>query len=221
MKNNRKLLMVMLTVVFIILAACGNTSDGANAKPNNQSSNKGSTEYANADTSDKDSTIIDNNTTENFSEGAENTQLNDQEGNSNTSTDSNDKESPKSSNNDSEITESKKDEYLKKLNEMEEADRDEEAGTTMAELEEQETDRYKKWDEELNVIYGVLKEQLSREQMDKLRDEQRHWIKSRDEVAKEASLKYKGGSTESLEYVATRASLTRERCYELVAHYIK
>ncbi|MFJ7970715.1 lysozyme inhibitor LprI family protein [Psychrobacillus sp. NPDC096389] len=123
---------------------------------------------------------------------------------------------------DSEVKkESKKEEYLKKLNDMEEADRNLVAGTTMVELEEQEVERYKKWDVELNEIYGVLKEQLSKEQMDKLKEEQRNWIKHRDKAAKEASLKYEGGSMESLEYVATQASLTRERCYELVAKYMK
>jgi len=118
-------------------------------------------------------------------------------------------------------SESKKEVYLKKLNDMEEADRNLESGTTTVELEEEEVERYKKWDTELNEIYGLLKEQLSTEQMDKLREEQRNWIKHRDEAAREASLKYKGGSMESLEYVATQASLTRERCYELVAKYMK
>lgn len=222
MKNNRKFSMVMLTIVLVILAACGNSSDESNAKSNNQSSNSSSTQNANGDSSNKDLTDIDKNTTENSSKGADNNQLNDQEDTSNnTSTNSNDGESLESSNSDGEITENKKEEYLKKLNEMEESDRNSEAGTTILELEEQEAERYKKWDVELNEIYGVLKEQLSTEQMDKLRGEQRNWIKHRDEVAKEASLKYKGGSTESLEYVATQASLTRERCYELVANYMK
>lgn len=49
-------------------------------------------------------------------------------------------------------------------------------------------ERYKNWDKELNEIYGVLKEQ-----MDKLIEEQRNWVKQRDEASKEASLKYKGG----------------------------
>ncbi|UOR11113.1 lysozyme inhibitor LprI family protein [Halobacillus amylolyticus] len=88
-------------------------------------------------------------------------------------------------------------------------------------MEEQEEERYKNWDKALNEIYGVLKEQLSPEQMDQLTEEQRNWVEFRDEAAKEASLEYEGGSTESLEYVATQASLTKERCYELVANYMK
>lgn len=212
----------MLTVVLVILAACGNSSDESSAKFNNQSSNNSTSENADGDSSNKDLTNTDENTTENSSEGAEDNQLNDQEDTSkNKSTSSNDGGSLKSSNSDTEMTGNNKEEYLKKLNDMEESDRHSESGTTISELEEQEAERYKKWDVELNEIYEVLKEQLSTEQMDKLKDEQRNWIKHRDEAAKESSLKYKGGSTESLEYVATQASLTRERCYELVAKYMK
>lgn len=126
-----------------------------------------------------------------------------------------------SSHSDKESQEDKKGDYLKKLNEMEEADRQLESGVTMAELEEQEEERYRKWDEELNKIYGVLKEQLKPEEMDKVREEQREWIINRDNTAKESSLKYEGGSTETLEYIATQATLTRERCYELVAKYME
>ncbi|MBB4825056.1 uncharacterized protein YecT (DUF1311 family) [Sporosarcina luteola] len=122
---------------------------------------------------------------------------------------------------DQESAELTQEQYLKKLNEMEEADRNGEVGTTTVELENQETERYEKWDVELNRIYGLLKEQLSSEQMDQLREEQRAWMEQRDEKAKKSSLAYQGGSMESLEYVATQASLTRERCYELVAKYMK
>ena len=77
------------------------------------------------------------------------------------------------------------------------------------------------WDALLNEVYGVLKEQLSTEEMDQLRTEQRNWIKHRDETALKASLKYKGGTQEHLEYVAVLANLTEERCYQLVANYMK
>ncbi len=77
------------------------------------------------------------------------------------------------------------------------------------------------WDKWLNEIYEVLKEQLPPEKMDPLRAEQRNWIKYRDDPALEASLKYKGGTHEHLEYVTVLANLTEERCYELVANYMK
>nr|WP_279401731.1 DUF1311 domain-containing protein [Piscibacillus salipiscarius] len=69
-------------------------------------------------------------------------------------------------------------------------------------------------------MYGVLENQLAKEEMDLLREEQRLWITTRDETALEASLKYKGGTQEHLEYVAVLANLTEERCYELVEEYL-
>ncbi|WP_245804744.1 lysozyme inhibitor LprI family protein [Halobacillus hunanensis] len=148
------------------------------------------------------------------------TQINDQESTSE-HTNSNDEKSSTSNKGNSEAAELSKGEYLEKLNKMEEADRYAEVVETMPEMVAQEKERYKKWDEELNKIYGVLEEQLPPDQMDKLREKQRDWVEHRDKAAKEASLKYEGGSTEELEYVATQASLTRERCYELVARYMK
>lgn len=103
---------------------------------------------------------------------------------------------------------------------MEEEDRYAESKDTTVELVEQETERYEKWDKEVNEIYRSLEAQLSTEQMESLREEQREWIVHRDETANESPLKYKDGSMESLEYVATQAELTRERCYLLVAKYL-
>lgn len=221
MNNNRKLLMVMLTGVLVLLAACGDSSEGSNAKSNNKSADNSnsSTQNTNGDSANKDSKGIDENKTENASEGTDNTQTDGQEDTAeSTSANSNDGESVDSG--DSGVTENIKDKYLTKLNEMEESDRNAESKTTTVAMEEQEAERYKNWDKKLNEIYGVLQEQLSKEEMDKLREEQRDWVKHRDEAAKEASLEYKGGTTESLEYVATQASLTKERCYALVANYM-
>lgn len=116
---------------------------------------------------------------------------------------------------------SKKETYFQKLNEIKKELESMPEATTTVEMEEAQSEEYRIWDAALNEIYGVLKEQLSSEQMDKLRAEQQQWIKDRDEGAKEASLMYEGGSMESLEYVATQARLTEERCYELVEVYIQ
>jgi len=72
----------------------------------------------------------------------------------------------------------------------------------------------------INYIYGDLEELLSDEEMEDLRVEQREWIEYRDETAKEASLKYEGGTGEQLEYVATENNVTIERCYELIENYM-
>ncbi|WP_245799224.1 lysozyme inhibitor LprI family protein [Virgibacillus siamensis] len=130
----------------------------------------------------------------------------------------------KSHGSNSEIAGYSQEEYLKKLKdiekEMEDLRKNSEATTTL-DMKEEEVYIYKIWDVELNEIYDALKEYLDKEQMDKLRVEQRNWIKHRDEAAKKASQKYKGGSMESLEYVAAQTTLTRERCYGLVAKYMK
>lgn len=204
---DRNILIAMFTFVLVILTGCGSSSDEISANINNNNS----TEITDDDSSNAKLSDLEEDTTENAAEGASES----------TFTTSDDGEQVNSSNSNSEITGGNKEEYLKKLNDMEESDKNAETGTTMVELNEQAAERYKKWDLELNEIYGVLKKQLSTEQLNKLKEEQRNWIKHRDEVAKEASLKYKGGSMESLEYVATQANLTQERCYELVEKYLK
>lgn len=210
------MLMVMLTVVLGIAAACGNPVVESNAKSNNQPSNNSLAQNVADDATYKDLADKDENTTENSSDGADTDPQNNED-----NQESSDGEFLKASDHNDESKASKKDEYLKKLNELEEADRNAEVKTTMVEMKEQEAERFHNWDELLNEIYGVLKEQLDPEQMAKLREEQRNWVEHRDEAAKEASLKYEGGSMEALEYVATQASLTKERCYELVANYMK
>ncbi|RYG74175.1 DUF1311 domain-containing protein [Lentibacillus lipolyticus] len=213
MKSSRKFLMVMLTVVLVLLAACDNSAEKSSAKSDNQSPDSNLTEGADDNKSNQEM--------EDAQGDTDDTRINNPEDTSkNTSADSNDGVSLNSSASDSEVAGTKKEKYLEKLNEMEESDRYAEAGSTMPELEKQEAERYKNWDEALNEIYGELEEQLSTEQMDTLREEQRNWVEHRDEAAKEASLEYEGGSTESLEYVATQASLTRDRCYALVAKYM-
>lgn len=77
------------------------------------------------------------------------------------------------------------------------------------------------WDGLLNEIYGILEDQLSAEDMEALRIEERAWIKYRDSTAKEASLKYKGGTQEQLEYVTVLNNITADRCFELVENYME
>ncbi|WP_203363900.1 lysozyme inhibitor LprI family protein [Bacillus sp. REN10] len=95
-----------------------------------------------------------------------------------------------------------------------------EQGTTV-EVREAESERYKRWDDLLNEIYGVLKQQLSSNEMEQLRTAQRKWITYRDESAESAAASFEGGSWASVQYVSTQADLTRERCYELVERYMK
>lgn len=87
-------------------------------------------------------------------------------------------------------------------------------------LKEVENIRWENWDQLLNEIYSVLQEQLAVDEMETLREQQREWIEYRDNQALEASLEYKGGTQEHLEYVAVLARITMERCEELIENYL-
>ena len=213
MKKKQRLLVIMTILVFFTLVACSDSTDEAKAKPINEAS-ENSMEQKKEEKPATDEEVVEINKSEN----PERTQIKNKETSSESSTTVNE---PSNSKINIEATDRTKAEYLKELNEMEDADKYGEVKTTTVELEEQETERYQKWDQKLNEIYGVLNEQLDSGQMEQLREEQQEWIKYRDETAKESSLKYQGGSMESLEYVATMANLTRERCYALVAKYMK
>jgi uncharacterized protein YecT (DUF1311 family) len=117
-----------------------------------------------------------------------------------------------------------KSQYMKQLNETkaafeEEAERSNDYSTYA--LKYFEDRRFDAWDAHLNEVYGMLKENLSADQFDQLKQEQRLWIKSRDTSAMEASEKFRGTTSEHLEYSATLANLTEARCYDLVRTYMK
>ena len=111
--------------------------------------------------------------------------------------------------------------YLKKLNDIKKdlAEFDKALAGTQMEMTQAMGEIFKRWDTALNEIYGALENQLSTSEFESLREEQHKWLTYRDEVAKENSLKFEGGSMASLEYISTQARLTEERCYELVDKY--
>lgn len=125
----------------------------------------------------------------------------------------------------SQDTVSQKQMYLNKLNTL--ADnldetRDERyAGPTTLDITEAASDEYKQWDDILNEIYSVLEQQLSQEDMDKLRAEEIEWINTKELKSKEAADKYKGGSIAPYMSIDSQIGSTKERCYELVNQYMK
>lgn len=117
-----------------------------------------------------------------------------------------------------------KEKYLKQLNDIENSLGDlnnQYNNGTQTEMHEAKSEILKKWDNALNEIYGVLKKQLSAVEMNSLKEEQRNWIKQRDQKAKEESSVFTGGTMEATIYVSTQAQLTKERSYELVQKYMK
>ncbi|MCA0993344.1 lysozyme inhibitor LprI family protein [Guptibacillus hwajinpoensis] len=210
MKVKTKRSMIMLTFALVALSACGNATNESSAQSTNQPPSNTSPQLT-EEVDSAEEVVKDT--------SADDIEVNEQKDSSAPSTE--DSTNEEKGNSDQPNVENQKEKYFKKLNSMYESDRNVEVKETMVEMEEQEAERYQNWDKMLNEIYGELQVQLPSDEMDQLREEQRKWVEHRDETAKKASLKYEGGTTESLEYVATQASLTRERCYELVAKYME
>ncbi|WP_277586143.1 lysozyme inhibitor LprI family protein [Psychrobacillus antarcticus] len=117
-----------------------------------------------------------------------------------------------------------KEKYLEQLNKIEDGlsdlNKQYEDGS-QTEMHEAKSEILSKWDDALNEIYGVLQKQLSTNEMSSLKEEQRNWIIHRDQKATEESAVFEGGTMETVQYLSTRAQLTKERCYELVQNYMK
>lgn len=197
MVENRKFILTIFIALIVILAACGNSNDEVSTKSETELSDTNSSDSNDTETNDRnDQAEISNN------------EPSKEEDSSTTNTNTN-------------TSESRKEEYLQILNDTKkESDEMEAEDSSTYAMKKVENDRYDVWDDLLNEIYGVLNEQLSTEEMEQLRNEQRNWIEYRDNTSKEASLKYEGGTQEQLEYVAVLANLTEKRCYELVEDYM-
>ncbi|RFB10233.1 DUF1311 domain-containing protein [Bacillus sp. HNG] len=217
MNNYRKNLISILTVIFVIfLVACQDSSEKSSSELDKPSQDKQTSQNNNDNTSNAASTET-TSKTDNIEKDPIDTSKNDTNEKGETTNNIPEKEAKLSLN----ATASLKDEYLNKLNDIKtETDAMEATDTSTFALKKVENDRWEAWDELLNEVYGVLKGQLTAEEMDQLRNEQRDWIKYRDNNALQASQKYKGGTQEHLEYVAVLADLTEVRCYELVEDYM-
>ena len=207
----------MFTLVLVIMAGCGNSTDELSAKSNNNTKQSTADDSSNNDVTDSEKDTTDNTVNDQSDTiDTDDNNVNETEGTSNNVPAK--EEDPSTNHSEGSL----KEEYLKKLNNTKkEAEELEATDSSTYALKKVENDRWDIWDQLLNEIYGVLQEQLPTEEMDELREEQRKWIKSRDDSALEASQKYKGGTQEHLEYVAVLANLTEERCYELVANYME
>lgn len=91
---------------------------------------------------------------------------------------------------------------------------------SQAELNELSGDLYTAWDDTLNAIWGILKENLDEETMAGLTQEELEWIEEKEAAGKEAGAEYEGGSMYVMVVNQKLAELTKERVYVL-AEYLK
>lgn len=90
--------------------------------------------------------------------------------------------------------------------------------TTQTEWNEYSTQLYSLWDDELNRLWGVLKKHLDSVTMDQLLQEQREWIKEKEDAMETEGNLVVGGSTETLNRNMEGVSFTRYRVYELLEY---
>lgn len=93
-------------------------------------------------------------------------------------------------------------------------------GSTAA-LKAGEAESLRRWDKALNEIYGVLRTQLTSEEMEDLRLKQLDWISLRDQEAAEAAAEFADGTLESVAELSKARELTKERCFFLANTYLK
>ena len=101
-----------------------------------------------------------------------------------------------------------------------EADRLEEElqnAAAQADMNELSGQIYAVWDNALNTIWEILKENKDEESMETLTEEERYWIRRKEETVQEAGAEVEGGSLYSLVVNSKAADLTRKRVYELAA----
>lgn len=119
---------------------------------------------------------------------------------------------------------SKKDIYLEKLDQLEDKLnvklKDKYASPKTHDMIDAANEDFKEWDDMLNEIYSILEEVLSKEDMDKLREEEIDWINIKEIKSKEAADKYKGGTIEPFMALSSLVDSTKRRCYELVNEYM-
>lgn len=86
---------------------------------------------------------------------------------------------------------------------------------TQQEYNELSAELYSLWDNKLNEIWGYLKDSLDETSMAQLTEEEREWIREKEDAVKEAAAEYENGTMQSMTENLKGAQLTRERVYEL------
>lgn len=107
---------------------------------------------------------------------------------------------------------SRKSEYLKKFNEVESKENEIYDNTETGKGLETFEKTASLWDDFLNEIWGVLKQELPENEMDKLTIEQRQWLKDRDDNL---------SSFDTMPtYMSYFRDVSKERCKELIEEYM-
>ncbi len=94
-----------------------------------------------------------------------------------------------------------------------------EASTTV-EMVEYSAKMYELGDTCLNYIWNLIRYNVEGDKYDKILTEQREWIAMKEKMAEDSASQYEGGSFAAVDYNDVLATLTIERCEELL-EYLK
>ena len=87
-------------------------------------------------------------------------------------------------------------------------------GTTDSMLSEAES-LTNEWDRELNIAYNLVLDQLNSSEKEKVRSQQRQWLKSRDTKVKEAESDEEDPKMALFNAAGTKLEMTKERALKL------
>lgn len=90
---------------------------------------------------------------------------------------------------------------------------------TQAEMNEAAAELYATWDSALNLLWNELKKDMPDDEFAKLLDEQREWIKVKEDAVAKAGAEYEGGSIYPLVVNMEAADITEKRVNELYEIY--
>lgn len=91
---------------------------------------------------------------------------------------------------------------------------------TQGDMNQLSAQMYKLWDDELNSIWGRLKDKLDDDTMSKLTEDERNWIADKEAKVKATGADSEGGSLQPLLENSEAAELTQARVYYL-AQYLR
>ena len=112
------------------------------------------------------------------------------------------------------------DEYYQKLQSLEQKEEDLYGQTTDSQsVKDEDAQVNEWWDDELNYVYQQLKQTLSDEEFQTLKEEELDWIDARDSEAEKVAEQWEGGSDQIIAVTEREIELTKERTYELTQRW--
>ena len=97
----------------------------------------------------------------------------------------------------------------------------EDSSLTQTDMNQISLEIYKTWDDLLNDLWAVLNDTLDESTMNRLLEEQRAWINTKEDEVKKAGEAFAGGSMAPLVSNQKAAELTKSRVYELATYLSK